>query len=565
MEEVLTKVRTAFRFRVRRPFDFGVPMTFLPRRTYFRGLAAIASLSFAFAYAPAGAQTSVTTHHNNHYRTGWNSTETVLTPSNVNATQFGLIASVAVDDQVDAQPLIVPGVTITGGSYQGVHNVVYIVTGNDTVYAIDANAGTILLSNHLGTPVKAPFGCHNSGPNIGITSTPVIDPGISTLFLIAYTEGATGPVYTLHALNLGNLADTVAPQVVSAAHPLTNGATFAFNARYQRQRPAFLEANGNIYAGFGSFCDFYGNVTRGWLLGWNAATLAPLASNRLFQMQATNPAQFFLSSIWMSGSGPASDDSGNVVSVTGNSDPSGTTYDGVTSIQHSVIKMSPDLSRLVDLFTPYNWPALDENDTDFGSGGVMVLPDQSGSIPYLAVAAGKAGNLFLMNEADLGGYSPTKNNVLGTYPIEKCWCGEAYFVNGTTPNIVTSGGNTIKVFNVVTSPGPALNQVSSTTIVTGQNGGFFTSISSNGGSTPIVWALSRPVSGSANMTLYAFNPSKKNSKGGMTLLYSTVAGQWPNFKGDSNQVPAIANGMVYVASYQLLNIYGLLPPLAAKK
>ena len=540
-------------------------MPFLLRTANFRRLAAIASLSFAFAYAAASAQTAVTTHHNDHYRTGWNSTETVLTPSNVNATQFGLITSVAVDDQVDAQPLVVPSVTITAGNYQGVHNVVYVVTGNDTVYAIDANAGTILLSNHLGTPVKAPFGCPNSGPNIGITSTPVIDTGSGTLYLIAYTQGATGPVYTLHALNLGNLTDTVTPRVVSASYPLTNGTSFGFNARYQRQRPALLEANGNIYAGFGSFCDFYGNVTRGWLLGWKAATLAPLASNKLFQSQGTDPTQFFLSSIWMSGSGPAADDSGDVVLVTANSDPSGTTYDGVSSVQHSVIKMSTDLSTLVDLFTPYNWPALDENDADFGSGGVMVLPDQAGSIPHLAVAAGKAGNLFLMNEDNLGGYSPTKNNVLGTYAAEKCWCGEAYFVNGTTPNVVTSGGNTIKVFNVVTSPSPALNQVSSTTIVTGQNPGFFTSVSSNGGSTPIVWALSRPVSGSANMTLYAFNPSKKNSKGGMTLLYSTVAGQWPNFNGDSNQVPTIANGMVYVASYQMLNIYGLLPPPAVTK
>src|ERR1022692_2444926 len=209
--------------------------------------------------ATAAAQTAVTTYHNDHYRTGWNSTETVLTPTNVNASQFGVLATVTVDDQVVAQPLVVPGVIITAGSYQGKHDVVYIVTGNDTVYAIDANAGTMLLSNHLGTPVSAPFGCPNSGPNIGITSTPVIDTGSGTLYLIAYTQDSTGPAYRVHALDLGNLTDKVTPQVVSASHQLTNGSSFAFNARYQRQRPALLEANGNIYAGFGSFCDFYGN------------------------------------------------------------------------------------------------------------------------------------------------------------------------------------------------------------------------------------------------------------------------------------------------------------------
>lgn len=540
-------------------------MTSRCRNARFPGPAGIAGLlvSFFFAYATAAAQTAVTTHHNDHYRTGWNSTETVLTPSNVNDSQFGLLATVTVDDQVDAQPLLVPGVTITAGSYQGVHNVVYIVTGNDTVYAIDANAGTVLLSNHLGTPVSQPFGCPNSGPNIGITSTPVIDTGSGTLYLIAYTESATGPVYTVHALNLGNLTDKVTPQVVSASHTLTNGTSFAFNARYQRQRPALLEANGNIYAGFGSFCDLYSNVTRGWLLGWNAATLAPLTANKLFQTQAIDADNFFLTSIWMSGAGPAADDSGNVVFVTANSDSSGTTYDGVTSIQHSVIKMSPDLTTIVSLFTPSDWSSLDQGDVDFGSGGVMVLPDQPGAIPHLAVAAGKEGNLFLMNEDNLGGYSPTTNNVLGTYFMEKCWCGESYFMNGSTGSVVTSGGDAVKIFTLATSPSPALTLVSSNSIVTGQNHGFFTSVSSNGSSTPIVWALSRPISTSPNMTLYAFNPNKMNKGGGMALLFSGVAGQWNNFKGDSNQVPTIANGMVYVAGNKQLNIFGLLSAKSA--
>jgi hypothetical protein len=523
-------------------------------------LALVILLANAFV---ATAQTSVTTYHNDNYRTGWNNTETILTPSNVNATQFGLLATVPVDDQVDAQPLLVPNVTITAGNYQGLHNVVYIVTGNDTVYAIDANTGTILLSNHLGTPVTWPLGCNNNGPHVGITSTPVIDISKNNLYLIAYTKGSNGgsPSYTLHALDLGNLADKLTPETVSASHTLTNGSSFVFNATYQRQRPALLEANGNIYAGFGSFCDFSAGSSRGWLLGWNATTLAPLPANQLFDAQATSPDSFFLSSIWMSGYGLAADDSGNIVFVTGNSDYSGSTYDGVTNIQESTIEVSSDLTTIVDLFTPSDQGYLDETDSDFGSGGVLVLPDQPGLTPHLAVAAGKDGNMYFMNEDDLGGYSTTGNNVLSTYQIGGCWCGESYFVDPTDglARVVSSGGNVVDVWKLETSPTPSLTNVThSQGLITGQNGGFFTSVSSNGNANPIIWALARPTSQKPpSMLLYAFNPD--SGKTLMTQLFKTVGGSWPNQGGDSNQVPMIANGMVYVASFKELKIFGLKP------
>jgi hypothetical protein len=512
-----------------------------------------------------GQKTAVFTHHNDTHRTGWNHTETTLTPANVNATQFGLLTTVAVDDEVDAVPLVIPNVNITAGQYQGQHDVVYVVTANNTVYAIDATAGTILLSTNLGTPVAEPLNCKSNGPNVGVNSTPVIDTSRSLLYLIAYTEGSTGPVYTLHALNLGNLTDKLTPQVVAGSHPLTNGSPYAFSATYQRQRPALLEANDNIYAGFGSWCDFATNLSRGWILGWNASTLAPLPANQLLQTQASDTDDFYMASIWMSGSGPAADDSGNVLFVTANSDPSGTTYDGVTSIQESVVKVTSDLTTVVDLFTPSDWGFLDAGDHDFGSGGVMVLLDQSGSIPHTAVAAGKEGSMYFMNEDDLGGYSADTNNVLGTYTIGKCWCGASYFEYDKTPVVVTSGGNMIKAYRVITSPTPELKIFSAATIITGQNAGnnlptgFFTSVSSNAMTNPIIWALSRPLSLSQpSVTLYAFSPL--GSDGNMTQLFSTVAGTWPYVRGRYNQVPVVANGKVYVASYEQLNIYGLLPP-----
>jgi hypothetical protein len=273
-------------------------MTALRRNANVCGLAGIVSLVvilFLADASTAAAQTAVTTYHYDNYRTGWNSSETVLTPANVNSSSFGLLLSVKLDDQVDAQPLLVPGVNITAGNNQGTHDVVYVVTGNDTVYAIDANAGTVLLSQSMEKPVKEPLGCNNNGPNVGITSTPVIDTSANTLYLIAYTQDSTGPAYRLHALDLGSLTDKLSPQIVTGSHMLTDGSSFVFNATYQRQRPSLLEANGNIYAGFGSFCDFAPGVSRGWLLGWSASTLAPLSANQMFDTQATSPDTFFLS------------------------------------------------------------------------------------------------------------------------------------------------------------------------------------------------------------------------------------------------------------------------------
>ena len=321
----------------------------------------------------AGAQEFVTTYHYDNNRTGWNSKETKLTPANVGSASFGQLLSVPLDDQVDAQPLVIPGVNITGGSHPGKHNAVYVATENNTVYAIDVGSGTVLLSPNFGAPVPKPLRCGNNGPNVGINSTPVIDSKSHTMYVMVYTQSATGPAYYLHALDVGNLTDKVTPQLVVASHTLTDGTTFNFSATYQRQRPALLLANGNVYAGFGSFCDFSANLSRGWLLGWKAGTLAPLPANQVLDTQPVSPNNFFLSSIWMSGYGLAADHAGNMLFVTGNSDSN--TYDGVSNIQESVVKVSPDLTTVLDVFTPMDQAKLDSVDNDFGSGGVMIAAE----------------------------------------------------------------------------------------------------------------------------------------------------------------------------------------------
>ena len=504
-------------------------------------------------------QTSITTYHYNNNRTGWNSAEAVLTPANVGGNSFGLLKSVTLDDQVDAQPLVVPGVQITAGSYPGMHDVVYVATGSNTVYAIDVHSGTVLLSPNFGTPVPHPLGCTNNGPNVGITSTPVIDLSSNTMYAMMYTRGSTGPAYHLHALDLGSLTDRMKPRLVTASHTLSDGTTFTFNATYQRQRPALLLADGAIYAGFGSFCDYSANVSRGWLLGWKAPTLEPFSANQLIDQLATAPDSFFLSSIWMSGYGPATDHSGNILFVTGNSDYSGTTYNGVTNIQESVVKVSPTLTTVLDLFTPSDQANLDEYDTDFGSGGVLVLPDQPGPTPHLAVAAGKDGNMYLMNEDDLGGYSSESNNVLGTYSIGGCWCGQSYLAGPDgTAAVVSSGGQSVIVWGLQTSPAVKLVKLAESPSLGGtQSPGFFTSISSNGVGDPIIWALSRPQNGSGfPIYLYAFGGQPSHT---LKTLFKGVAGYWPNVGGDSNQVPVVANGQVFVASNKQLQIFGLLP------
>jgi len=532
---------------------------------------------------------AVTTYHNDNLRTGWNSNETVLTPGNVNGTSFGLLHSVTLDEQVDAQPLIVPGVNITAGQHQGKHDVVYVATEKNTIYAIDAATGLVLLSPNLGPAVPKPENCGNNSVVVGINGTPVIDHASNSMYVIVYTLGnpntgfssPAAPTYTIHELDLGNLKDKLTPVVVAASHKLDNGSTYKFNATRQRQRPGLLDANGNIYAGFGSFCDFNPKSTRGWVLGWQKGTLTQLADNKLTDTQIEPPPAplptptpcpivthtppescYFLSSVWMSGYGLASDSSGNVYFVTGNSDRYHDTYDGVTDVQESVVKLTSSLT-MSDIFTPGDHFALDKADRDYGSGGVLLLPPQAGSIPHLAAAAGKEGNLFLLNQADLGGSSSTNAGIVGEVSIGKCWCGQSYFSSGV-PHVVSSGGTSVILWKLETSPSVKLVSEGSLTITSGQDPGFFTSISSSGSSNAIIWAVSRPTfallpngTRDTRVFLHAINPQPSN--GSLPLLLKQAAGTWTHGGGNANIVPVVANGHVYVASDKRLSIFGLLP------
>jgi len=532
----------------------------------FGALRAATLATFVLGATAAGAAdtVNVTTYHYDNYRTGWNPSETVLTPSRVKYTgatgkTFQMLDFVALDDQVDAQPLILTNQTIG----RGTHNVVYVATENNSIYAIDADNGKILLKKNFGAPVpeeELPGGCNNNAANVGITGTPVIDAANSTMYVIVYTyDNGSTPTYRIHALDPSTLTDLVTPVVVSASGKLSNNRSYAFDAAVSRQRPALLLANGNVYAGFGSFCDAAGNLSRGWVLGWNTGTLTPLASNELVNRFASSPDDFFLSSVWMAGYGLASGGpNGNIYFVTGNTDSGSSIPDGhVDNLAESVVQMSSDLSTVVSVFTPDDYNSLDQGDTDFGSGGALLLPPQTGQASDLLVAAGKEGNMFFLNGDNLDNNTTGDKRILGTYYIGNCWCGQSYFTGSDgIGRIVSSGAYNAEIWRVLTGAKPRLVQEPGTGNITSgaQDPGFFTSVSTNGttAGSGVIWAVSR-ADGTANenVALFAFDANN-----GATL-YTANAGTWPNVSGDSDLVPVVANGKVYVASYQGLAIFGL--------
>ena len=293
-------------------------------RHWFQLLAGLVMTCFV-AVVTARAAENITTHHYDTLRSGWNKSETVLTPGSVVPSKFGLLASVTLDEQVDAQPLVMLNQTITG---KGTHTVVYVATERNTIYAINGDSGAILLSRNLGGAcdlrylrlLRQQFRRHRHRRHAGDLARHrphVRDHGYA---------GVRVPTFRLHALRLHDLTDAMPSVIIRASHKLADGSTYTFNPAVTRSRSALLLVNGNVYAGFASYCDFNVDKSRGWLLGWNAATLAPLPTDWLTNTNTASmsPNDFFLTSIWMSGSGVASDGT-FLYFVTGNSDNSGTT------------------------------------------------------------------------------------------------------------------------------------------------------------------------------------------------------------------------------------------------
>jgi hypothetical protein len=523
-------------------------------------LCGLAAVAFALAGGAFAKEVDITTYHYDNFRTGWNAHEKTLTPANVAGPNFKLIASTVLDDQVDAQPLILTHQTVKG---KGAHDVVYIATESNSVYAIDANSGEILRQVNLGAPVPRntlPGGCTNGGPNLGINSTPAIDPVSHTIYLVAYTYEKEKPVWRVHALDPSSLADLVKPVVVKGKGLLSDGTTYAFDPHESRQRAALLLANGNLYAGFASFCDYDANLSRGWVLGWQAGTLKPLPANELTDKLAKSTDNFFLSSIWMSGYGLAGSAAGDVYFITGNSDFAGNSYDPVLNISESVAQMSSDLSTVEHLYTPMGgntgWQELDMTDGDFGAGGFMLLPAQKGQPTNLAVAAGKAGVMYVFNADDVSNGNPNGGTAYSSVTVGPCWCGPSYYMGSDgVGRVVSSSNNTVGIWKIKPKGTPGLVYDNSPGSVEGAFfPGFFTSVSSDGSkpATTVVWAVGRPTDFNQEvLKLHAFDPEQAKQ------IFVTDVGYWTNSEGDSNIVPVTANGKVYVATVKSLAIYGV--------
>lgn len=509
---------------------------------------------------------NVTTYHYDNPRTGWNASETTLRPANVASASFGSLHTVALDEQVDAQPLYVASQQIKGQSAP--RNVVFVATENNTVYAIDADIGAILLQRNLGTPVpKAtlPGKCYTNSVVVGISSTPVIDLASRSLYVITDTYEADTATFRLHKLRLSDLSDKISPApVIAATGTLRSGRTVNFSAAAQHQRAALLLSRGNIYAGFAGYCDTsIGNdFSRGWVLAWRADTLAPSGQDRLLNERDSAPTPMFQTSVWMSGSGIAADPNGNVYFVTANSDWAGGTYNTQYNLSESAMSLDQTLATVRTFFTPHDVDALDMSDVDFGSGGIMLLPPQSGTNPHLATAMGKTGILYLLNRDHMGGHTPGgPDNVLDQETAGPCWCGESYFTGADGVNrVVSSGGKTLMTWRVAVQSSSSVvlaADKSATLDHNGQFGGFNTSVSSDGTKYGIIWAVGRPTPTDNSVRLFAFEADTA------APLTKQTAGNWVHVGGDANIVPVVANGNVFVASYKQLQIFGLAPAAAA--
>ena len=523
--------------------------------------------------SPTGTSTtnpqsmSVLTQHNDNTRSGWNDDETALTTSNVNVQQFGKVFTLTVDDQVYAQPLVVGHVFI-GGGY---HNVVYIATLNNTVYAFDGDNGTLYWRKSFTAPgMRPPRNTDMTGAcggtytnfsgNIGIVGTPVIDTARATIYFVARSTTGGAFVQYLHAVNLvdGN-AIAGSPKRISATSSgngdgSVNG-VITFDAQRQNQRQGLTLVNGSVYVTFSSHCDW--GPYHGWILGYDAATLQQ-------QVVYNVTPNGYAGGMWESGMAMAADAGGNLYVVAGN----GTVGDGgdptsLTNRGESALKLTPSGSTLqvASYFTPQDFQLLNDNDLDYGTMGGFLIPNSS----YF-LTGGKDGNLYLLNKDAMGGYVPSVNQVQQVVAIganANMHCQAAYYKGSATEFLyVWSENQPLRAIpfdrssNLMDAPGQILSGAGPT----GQSGAVL-SVSSNGSTdgTGILWA-SYASSGDAESfvspgILRAFdaNDITRELWNNQQNAARDGAGTYAKFSP-----PTIADGHVYLPTFSnRVVVYGL--------
>jgi hypothetical protein len=543
-------------------------LTIAPRRTSCISkisLSMTASvLGLLLVCLPASAQTSILTQHYDISRTGQNTAETILTTSNVNSSTFGKLFWIPVDGYVYAQPLYKPGVTIPGN---GVHNVLYIATEHDSLYAVDAdngaplwnvsyliNGATTLSTNDVG-------GTQDINPEIGITGTPTIDPTTNTLYVVVNTKEGTSIVYRLHAVDITTGAEKFGgPVLMTAAVPGSapdgNGSMVPFNPQWANQRPGLLLLNGYLYVGFSSHGD--NGPWHGWILAYNATTLLQTGA------WCTSP-NGKGNGIWGAGSGLTADAAGDIYVATGNGDdtvatpapPPSTTIDFGDSIVK--VGVTNGVPVPTDYFTPFNQAALDSGDTDLGSGGVLALPDQPGPFPHILIQAGKQGEIYVVNRDQLtsdGSHycngctsdpeiiQPLASATGGLWSMPAYWNGQIYM-----------WGNAGHLVAYSLTNGRLSQSPTSTSAESSNFPGSTPVVSSSGPANGIVWAVESDAyttSGPAILRAYAATNVSN-------LLYASnlTAGRDTLGHAVKFVVPVVSNGKVYVGAQKEVDVFGL--------
>jgi Immunoglobulin I-set domain len=504
----------------------------------------------------ASAGTDVTTYHNDVARTGQNTTETMLTQANVNSAIFGLLDNLSVDGRVDAEPLYLSQLSISGVA----HNVVFVMTEHDSAYAFDADTGTELWQVSLlgaGETSSDDRGCFQVTPEIGITSTPVIDRKAGAhgiLYAVAMSKTSTTYFQRLHALDITTGAEVNGgPVTVQATYPGTgansSGGIVTFDPKQYKERAALLLLNGLIYTSWASHCDF--NPYTAWIMAYNQTTLAQTAVLNLTPNGNEG-------SIWQSGGGPAADPQGNIYVLMANGtfettlDTNG--FPNKQDYGNAFVKISTAGNLMVaDYFNMSTTVSESGTDTDLGSGGPMILPDSTYGTANplnLAVGAGKDGNIYVLNRNNMGKFSPSANNVYqelaGAVP-NGVWGVPAYF-NNTVYYCDANG--TLKSFSI------ANGNLSTTPVHSGASfayPGVLPSVSANGTSSGIVWAIEN--TGTAVLHAYAASDLTQE------LYNSNQAANARDHFGSGNKfiTPMIADGKVFAATTNSVAVFGLLP------
>jgi hypothetical protein len=500
----------------------------------------------------AGPLSGVFTHHYDNKRTGAIVSETMLTPSNVNTAGFGKLFTDPVDAQVYAQPLYVANVTIPN---QGTHNVVYLATENDSVYAFDADTGgpplwqTSFLSPGV-TPVpSADTGCGQIVPIIGITATPVIDPATGTIYIIAQTKKNGTYVHRVHALDITTGSERPNSPVVISPTAQGSGGTVTFDTLRQKERAALLLVGNTVYVAASSHCDI--EPYHGWLVGYDKSSLNQTA---VFNTTPNGSE----GAIWMSDGGSSADAAGQIYVSTSNG-----TFDADTGgpdYGESLVKLDPSTLGVLDFFTPFNQAMLSDQDLDLGSGALMLLPDQPGPNPHLAVSAGKGATLYLVNRDNLGKFNSTSDQIVGEISgqIGPLFGTPAYF-NGRI--YIISSGRPAVAFDLANG-----NFASGAPSMAGSID--FTSesgtpvISANGTTNPILWAIDG-VGGTAVLRAFDANSLATELYDSAQNSSRDLAGNYVKFT-----VPTVIHGKVYVGADSQVSVYGLLaepsPPPSAQ-